>query len=150
MEKNFSGRSGTSVIHWTGAASNATRRRERNASLPWATCQLSYQDGRFVMQASRHAQQRKACVSRTHARSVDTAPHLIVGLEGDGDLELAIREAGSVMADTAPDGEPVDLCRVSQDEVGLSAYLIQQTKPFYERTWMAKLRSLFRQQQPAT
>jgi hypothetical protein len=54
-----------------------------------------------------------------------------------------MREAGSVAADLAPDGEPVDLYRVHDADSGLSDYLLKQTTPFYERKSAGWLRSLF-------
>lgn len=98
----------------------------------------------------KHSNVKRAYLALMHDPSIDTGPHLIVGLEADGDPARAIREAGNVIADTAPDGEPVDICHVSRKEGGLSAYLMQQTKPFYERSWTVKLRSLFKQRQSAT
>ena len=56
-------------------------------------------------------------------RSVDEAPHLIVGIEAEGDFENVVREAGTVAADTAPKGEPIDLVRVTRGESGLRRYL---------------------------
>lgn len=78
-----------------------------------------------------------------HDTSVDSRAHLVVGIEAEGDIDIVMREAGSVAGDTAPDGEPVDLCRVSENEQGLSRYFIEETKPFYERRWGTRLRSLF-------
>ena len=90
----------------------------------------------------KHKEVKKAYVALMHDRSVDEKPHLIVGIEGDGDLERAMREAGNVAGDTAPKGEAVDLFIVKPEEAGVSQYLIS-TSPFYERTWGKKLRSFF-------
>jgi hypothetical protein len=90
----------------------------------------------------KHKEVEKAYIALMHDRSVDEKPHLIVGLEGRGDLERAMREAGNVAGDTAPEGEAVDLLIVKPEEVGVCQYLIS-TSPFYERTWGKKLRSFF-------
>jgi hypothetical protein len=68
-----------------------------------------------------------------HDRSRDEKPHLIVGIEADGDFEKVIRDVGTVAADTAPDGEPVDLIRVVRGESGVGQYFLEEVKPFYER-----------------
>ena len=78
-----------------------------------------------------------------HDTSVDEKPHLVVGIEADGDIELAMREAGSVAGDTAPEGEAVDFFRISKDDAGLSNYFLAESQPFYEQKWSAKLRCLF-------
>jgi hypothetical protein len=89
-----------------------------------------------------HSNVRRGFIALIYDASVDDKPHLIVGIEADGDIELVLRQAGSVVADTAPDGEPVDFCRVSEHEAGLSKYFLTQTKPFYEQKWGTTLRSL--------
>jgi len=90
----------------------------------------------------KHKEVKKAYVALMHDGSIDEKPHLLVGIEGDGDLELAMREAGNVAGDTSPAGEAVDLFIVRPNESGVSQYLINST-PFYERTWGKKLRSFF-------
>jgi hypothetical protein len=90
---------------------------------------------------ARHSNVRRAFLALMFDASVDDQPHLIVGIEADGDIERVLREAGNVAADTVPNGEPVDLCRVSEHEAGLSRYFLTQTKPFYDRKLETKLRS---------
>lgn len=92
---------------------------------------------------AKHHNVKRAFLALMHDASVDEKPHLVIGIEADGDIELVLREAGNIAGDTAPDGEPVDLCRVSEGEAGLSNYFLNQTEPFYERKWGSKLRSLF-------
>jgi hypothetical protein len=82
---------------------------------------------------TKHHNVKRAFLAQMHAPPEVEKACLIVGIEGDGDIELVLREAGNVAADTAPDGEPVDLYRVSEDASGASNYLLTQTKPFYER-----------------
>lgn len=77
-----------------------------------------------------------------HDGSSDQKAHLIVGIDMDGDFERVMREAGTVAGDTAPDGEPVDLYRVTKGESGLSGYLLKETTPFYERKSSGWLRSV--------
>ncbi|WP_268800401.1 enhanced serine sensitivity protein SseB [Pseudomonas huanghezhanensis] len=92
---------------------------------------------------AKHRNVKRAFLALMHDASADEKPHLIVGIEADGDIELVMREAGNVAGDTSPDGEPVDLYRVHEGESGLSDYFLKQTAPFYERKSAGWLRSLF-------
>ncbi len=86
---------------------------------------------------------KAAYVALMHDPSQDENPHLLVGIEAEGDIEQTIRDAGIVVGDTAPNGEPVDLMRVERGDAGLSQYFLREVKPFYERSWGSKLRSFF-------
>lgn len=57
---------------------------------------------------------------------------LVIGFEGG--LDVAMREAGVVAADTAPNGDPVDFIRIRAGEGGVSDYFLKSVKPFYERS----------------
>ena len=92
---------------------------------------------------AKHSNVKKAYLALMHDTSVDEKPHLMVGIEAEGDIEKVMREAGNVAGDTAPEGEPVDLYRVKDNESGVSDYLINETTPFYEKKWGSKLRSWF-------
>lgn len=63
----------------------------------------------------------------------DADPVLVVGLEGEGDITAAMKEAGAVAADTAPRGEPVDFVVVERGEGGISGYFTESVEPFYRR-----------------
>ncbi|MCC5085436.1 MULTISPECIES: enhanced serine sensitivity protein SseB C-terminal domain-containing protein [Xanthomonas] len=86
---------------------------------------------------------RAAYLCLMHDPAAFSAPALLVGIEGDGDLGMVIREAGAIAADTVPSGEMVDLTRVQRGDAGLSSYFIDSVKPFYERSWTARIRSVF-------
>lgn len=92
---------------------------------------------------AKHNNVEKAYLALMHDASVDEKPHLIIGIEASGDIEKVIREAGIVAADSAPDGEVVDLYRVNPDDSGLSQYFINDTIPFYERKLGTRLKSWF-------
>ena len=82
---------------------------------------------------AKHSNVKAAYLAQMYIRSQDEKPHLIVGIETDGDFENVVREAGTVAADTAPEGEPVDLMRVVRGESGIGRYFLEEVKPFYER-----------------
>lgn len=58
-------------------------------------------------------------------------PALVIGLECEGDMGPIVREAGVVAQDMQ--AGPVDFVQVMRGEEGLSRYLLEETKPFYER-----------------
>lgn len=91
---------------------------------------------------AKHRNVKRAFLALMHDPSVDQKPHLIIGIEVDGDFERVMREAGNVAGDTAPDGEPVDLYRVTEGGEGLSDYFLKETTPFYERKSAGWLRSV--------
>jgi len=81
----------------------------------------------------KHRNVRAAYLALMHDTSRDEKPHLMVGIECDDEFENVVREAGTVAADTAPAGEPVDLIRVIRGESGIAQYFLEKVKPFYER-----------------
>jgi hypothetical protein len=86
---------------------------------------------------------KAAYLALMHDPSQDDKPRLLVGIDAEGDVEQIIREAGVVAAGTSPDGEPVDLVRIEGGDRGLSEYFIREVKPFYERSWGSRLKSIF-------
>lgn len=66
-------------------------------------------------------------------------PNLIIGLQGDGDLETIIQEAGLVAMDTTTDEEFIDFIIIDEQDDGISQYFLQHGKPFYERRWGSKM-----------
>ncbi|MGC3962353.1 MAG: enhanced serine sensitivity protein SseB C-terminal domain-containing protein [Rhodocyclaceae bacterium] len=93
---------------------------------------------------AKHPEVKAAYLCLMHDASTGEKPALVVGFEGEGDLGKAMQAAGSVAADTAPKGELVDFTVLKRGEAGLSDYMFKSVKPFYERSWGAKLRSIFR------
>lgn len=92
---------------------------------------------------SKHSAVKAAYLCLMHDASSSEKPVLVVGFEGDENLEVAMKEAGSVAADTAPKGELVDFVVLKKGDPGISNYMFGSVKPFYERSWGVKLKSLF-------
>ncbi|WP_287595760.1 enhanced serine sensitivity protein SseB C-terminal domain-containing protein [Thermomonas sp.] len=91
---------------------------------------------------AKHSGIKAAYLCLMHDPASMSAPSLVIGFEGNGDFKTAMREAGSVAADTAPRGTPVDFVEIKRGTGGVSDYLIESVKPFYERTWGSRLRSM--------
>jgi hypothetical protein len=92
---------------------------------------------------ARHSNIKAAYLCLMQDRNSMPSPTLVVGIEGNGDIRAAIREAGSIAADTAPHGEPVDFVEIKRGTGGISDYFIASVRPFYERTWGTRFRSAF-------
>src|SRR3546814_17493018 len=60
---------------------------------------------------AKHRGAKAAYLCLMHDASTQEKPSWVVGFEGEG-LERAMQEAGSVTADTAPKGQPVDFLEV--------------------------------------
>jgi hypothetical protein len=86
---------------------------------------------------------RAGYIAMMHDTSIDETPHLVVGIEVDGEFEGIAQEAGTVAADTSPNGEPVDLIRIDSRTRFPGNYFFEKVKPFYVRSWGATLRSIF-------
>jgi hypothetical protein len=82
---------------------------------------------------SKHENVRAAYLALMETADTGGKPTLVVGIEGDGDLEDVIMQAGVVAADSPKETEFVDLIRVDRAEQGISKYLIESTTPFYTR-----------------
>lgn len=82
---------------------------------------------------------RAAYLSLILAPAVDSRPHLLVGIEADGEAEQVLRDAAAVATATAPPGKVVDLTLVAAGEDELSDYLLHSVPAFYERRWGARL-----------
>jgi hypothetical protein len=92
---------------------------------------------------AKHPAVKAAYLCLMHDVSVNVKPSFVVGFDGESGLAEAMKEAGSVAADTAPKGESVDFVVLKRNEPGISDYMFKSVKPFYERTWGSKLRSMF-------
>lgn len=90
---------------------------------------------------SKHDNVKAAYLALMHDPSQDEKPHLVIGLEANGEIDSVVRAAGVVAGDCAPNGEPADLMLVKRGESGLSEYFVRDVKPFYERRWGSKLKS---------
>jgi hypothetical protein len=60
-------------------------------------------------------------------------PHLVIGVEAEGEIDRLFRELGAVAGDAAAPGVQVDLVRVTPGERGLSEYFLASVKPFHQR-----------------
>jgi hypothetical protein len=81
-----------------------------------------------------------------HDPSIDEKPHFLVALDMTGNVEEVMRGAGVVAGDSSPEGEPVDLICLGQNNGGLEGHITGKFKPFYVRSWKQKLLAMFSHQ----
>jgi len=86
---------------------------------------------------------RRAFLVLMHDPSIDKKPHYLVAVDMTGNVEKVMRGAGIVAGDSSPDGEPVDLIYLGQNNRGLEEHITSQFKPFYIRSWKQKLLTIF-------
>ena len=87
---------------------------------------------------SKHANVKAAYVALIHDESQDDEPNFIIGLQGNGDMETVIEEAGLVARDITDDEEIIDFIIIEEGD-DISSYFINETKPFYEARWGSKI-----------
>ncbi|HUB07782.1 MAG TPA: enhanced serine sensitivity protein SseB C-terminal domain-containing protein [Myxococcales bacterium] len=80
---------------------------------------------------ARHAHVRAAYLALMRDPR-ESGPHLVIGIEAEGDAAGVIREAGAAASDVLR-GQAIDFVAVEAGDT-LSDYLLNQTKPFYVRT----------------
>jgi len=88
---------------------------------------------------SKHDVVKAAYLGLIHDTTQDEQPNLIIGLQGDGDFDAVIREAGTVAWDTTDEDEVVDFIVIDKEDDGIAEYFLNETKPFYERSWGSKI-----------
>ncbi|WP_215778137.1 enhanced serine sensitivity protein SseB C-terminal domain-containing protein [Paludibacterium sp. B53371] len=89
----------------------------------------------------KHPPVQRAYLALMHDTSQSEQPHLVIGLEGEGDIEQVLREAGNVLADLLPAGEVADLLQIHANEGGLADYFHQSVVPFYQRGPWARFKA---------
>ena len=75
---------------------------------------------------------KRAWLALMQIPSQDPEPHLVIGVEAEGDIDTLLGEIGNVAADL-DDAGPVDLVQVRVDEEGLSRYFLENVEPFFRR-----------------
>jgi hypothetical protein len=75
---------------------------------------------------------QRAWLALMHIPSQDPEPHLVIGVEAEGEVEALLGEIGSVAADLSPGG-PVDLLQVREGEEGVGRYFLENVEPFFRR-----------------
>jgi hypothetical protein len=67
----------------------------------------------------------------------DDKPHLLIAIDGKGDWQKVIGDAGVIASEAIGKGEVIDFMRLNTS--GLSQTVMRQSKPFYEKPFLKKL-----------
>lgn len=81
---------------------------------------------------AKHASVQAAYLGWIHDPSSEEPPHLIIGIECDGDMQKISQEAGITSQGLLGEGEFVDFIQVGSGKGSLDSYFKKQTKPFYQ------------------
>jgi hypothetical protein len=73
----------------------------------------------------------RAYLAQYHDPANDEKPHLLVGIDAQADWGRIIGGAGLIASNVMGKGELVDFLRL--DDSGISQYLVDKTRPFYEK-----------------
>ena len=73
-----------------------------------------------------------AYLAQIHNPESGDPPHLLIGIDADGELTAVSQDAGMTAQQFLKDGELVDFIKIDKSG-GVSDYFLQQTKPFYEK-----------------
>lgn len=79
----------------------------------------------------------KAYLAQYHNPSVDEQPHLLIAIDGKGDWQQLLGDAGMIASEMIDKGEVIDFMRL--DNSGLSKSIMSQSKPFYQRSFFGQL-----------
>lgn len=79
-----------------------------------------------------YPQVQRAYLAQMQNQSMQERPQLVVGIEGQGDLESVFKATNSAILATPP-SQPIGLFQIEGSDQGLSNYLLTQIKPFYEQ-----------------
>jgi hypothetical protein len=82
-------------------------------------------------------QVKRAYLAQFFNPEKDEKPHVLIGIDVQGDWEKVTGEAGMITAEVMGRGEVVDIIRL--DDSGISEYMINQTRPFYRKPMIKKL-----------
>lgn len=81
---------------------------------------------------ARHHGVRAAYLGWIHYPQAGTPPHLIIGVEGEGDLKDAMYDASSASDAGGDPNSLVDFVAVTPDADGIAAWLYKNGRKFYE------------------
>lgn len=133
-----------SALLETGSSQRPKRRlveKERRVLLAQPQDYPAEMVSSLTLLLAKHARVKAAYLALMHEPGATPEQSLVIGIEGEGDLDAALQEAGMVAGDTAPRDVPVDITRVQPGDPGFSEYFLNSTTPFYERRWGTRLKS---------
>jgi hypothetical protein len=74
----------------------------------------------------------RAYLAQYHDPQNDEKPHILIGLDAQADWGKIIGDAGMIASNVMGKSEWIDFLRL--DDSGISQYLVNKTRPFYEKS----------------
>jgi hypothetical protein len=74
----------------------------------------------------------RAYLAQIHYPDTEEKPHLLIGIDVQGDWERVFGDAGMIASNILDKGESIDFIRL--DDSGISQYLVNKTRPFYQKS----------------
>ncbi len=87
----------------------------------------------------KHRGVKAAYLAQMHIPSSGEPPHLVVGIEAQGNFQRISGEVGLVANQLIPAGDILDVVQVKAYEKGIAEYLRNQTKPFYRQSFWRRM-----------
>lgn len=81
-----------------------------------------------------HSKVKAAYLAHINFPDNDEKPHTIIGIDLESDWDKIVGEAGLVAKEVLTDKEVVDFTPISHNNSGISAYLLNDTTPFYKKS----------------
>lgn len=74
---------------------------------------------------------RAAYLALIHEPDSNVPPHIVVGIDQDGDWEVLVKDVAAIARDVECADQPVDFVQIGEGMV--AQYLVSESKPFYRR-----------------
>jgi len=87
----------------------------------------------------KHKNVRAAYLANIFIFERDESPHMIIGIEVNGDWNAIVGVAGMVAKEVMPKNEIVDFIHVSADDNRVTQYMLNETKPFYKQSFLRRI-----------
>lgn len=88
---------------------------------------------------SKHRTIKAAYLAHFFNPARDEVPHTLIGIDTDGNWDAIVGEAGMVSQDVLAKDEIVDFMRLVPGDTGPSHYMLHETKPFYQKSFLRRL-----------
>jgi hypothetical protein len=79
----------------------------------------------------------KAYLAQYHNPSADEKPHLLIAIDGKGDWQQLLGDAGMIASELIGKGEVIDFMHL--DNSSLSKTITKQSQPFYKKSFLGSL-----------
>ncbi len=87
----------------------------------------------------KQASVRAAYLAQLFNSELDEPPHLVIGIDTKSDIETVVSKANLILEEVISEKEYIDFFQISYNDTDFSRYMLQETKPFYKKSFLRKL-----------